>query len=164
MRCGRMARLGQIKGADAGAARTWMTEFPLRWHDDEAVSADAVKKLVFLRIQAWSQRFQDLPADPNLPSGITEPGNDAATQKGGNGRGRGRLCGPVGNARRNRRYKPKCTGTQHHQTETARRILPFTKSGNPPIGSVPEPPNTFCGFQCQTVSRQPTRQPSPARM
>ena len=39
----RKARLGQIERADAGAALAWMTNMPLRWNDDEAVSADAVR-------------------------------------------------------------------------------------------------------------------------
>ena len=39
----RKARLGQIGRADAGAALAWMTEMPVRWNDDEAVSADAVR-------------------------------------------------------------------------------------------------------------------------
>ena len=37
------ARLGQIERADAGAALAWITDMPLRWNDDEAVSADAVR-------------------------------------------------------------------------------------------------------------------------
>ena len=39
----RKARLGQIERADAGAALAWMTDIPVRWNDDEAVSADAVR-------------------------------------------------------------------------------------------------------------------------
>ena len=35
--------LGQIRRADAGAALAWMTEMPVRWNDDEAVGADAVR-------------------------------------------------------------------------------------------------------------------------
>ena len=39
----RKARLGEIGRANARAALAWMTEMPVRWNDDEAVSADAVR-------------------------------------------------------------------------------------------------------------------------
>ena len=39
----RKARLDQIERADAGAALASMTDMPLRWNDDETVSADAVR-------------------------------------------------------------------------------------------------------------------------
>ena len=39
----RKARTGQMERADAGAALAWMAEMPLRWHDDETVSADALR-------------------------------------------------------------------------------------------------------------------------
>ena len=39
----RKARLGQIERADAGAALAWIADMPLRWNDDETVSADAVR-------------------------------------------------------------------------------------------------------------------------
>ena len=39
----RKARAGQIERADAGAALALMTDLPLRWNDDETVSADAVR-------------------------------------------------------------------------------------------------------------------------
>ena len=39
----RKARLGQIERADAGAALAWLPDMPVRWNDDEAVSADAVR-------------------------------------------------------------------------------------------------------------------------
>ena len=37
------ARLGQIERADAGAALAWAPDMPVRWNDDETVSADAVR-------------------------------------------------------------------------------------------------------------------------
>ena len=37
------ARRGQIERPDAGAALAWLRDMPLRWHDDETVSADAVR-------------------------------------------------------------------------------------------------------------------------
>ena len=39
----RKARLGQVERSDASAALAWMTEMPVRWNDDEAVCADAVR-------------------------------------------------------------------------------------------------------------------------
>ena len=39
----RKARLGQVKRADAGAALAWLPNMPVRWNDDEVVSADAVR-------------------------------------------------------------------------------------------------------------------------
>ncbi len=39
----RKARVGEMERADAGAALAWMTDMPLRWNDDETVSADAVR-------------------------------------------------------------------------------------------------------------------------
>ena len=37
------ARRGQIERPDAGAALAWLSDMPLRWHDDETVSAGAVR-------------------------------------------------------------------------------------------------------------------------
>jgi len=39
----RKARLGQIERADASAALAWAPDMPVRWNDDETVSADAVR-------------------------------------------------------------------------------------------------------------------------
>ncbi len=39
----RKARAGQIERADAGAAMALLHDMPLRWNDDETVSADAVR-------------------------------------------------------------------------------------------------------------------------
>ena len=39
----RKARVGEIERADAGAALALMTDMPVRWNDDELVSADAVR-------------------------------------------------------------------------------------------------------------------------
>ena len=39
----RKARLGQVERADAGAALAWLPDMPVRWNDDETVSADAVR-------------------------------------------------------------------------------------------------------------------------
>ncbi|MDE0334762.1 MAG: type II toxin-antitoxin system VapC family toxin [Defluviicoccus sp.] len=39
----RKARLGQIERADAGAALALLSDMPVRWNDDETVSADAVR-------------------------------------------------------------------------------------------------------------------------
>ena len=39
----RKARLNQIERADAVAAVAWVPEMPVRWNDDETVSADAVR-------------------------------------------------------------------------------------------------------------------------
>ena len=39
----RKARLGQIERADAGAALVLLSDMPMRWNDDETVSADAVR-------------------------------------------------------------------------------------------------------------------------
>ena len=39
----RKARLGQIERADAGAAMALLPDMPVRWNDDETVSADAVR-------------------------------------------------------------------------------------------------------------------------
>ena len=39
----RKARLGQIERADAGAALACLSDMPVRWNDDETVSADAVR-------------------------------------------------------------------------------------------------------------------------
>ena len=39
----RKARLGQIERADAGAALAWVPDLPVRWSEDEAVSADALR-------------------------------------------------------------------------------------------------------------------------
>jgi len=39
----RKARMGQIERADAGAALAWLSDMPVRWNDDETVSADAVR-------------------------------------------------------------------------------------------------------------------------
>ena len=39
----RKARQGQIDRADAGAALAWLPDLPVRWNDDETVSADAVR-------------------------------------------------------------------------------------------------------------------------
>ena len=39
----RKARLGQIERADASAALAWAPDMPVRWSDDETVSADAVR-------------------------------------------------------------------------------------------------------------------------
>jgi len=39
----RKARAGQIERAEAGAAMTLLADMPVRWNDDETVSADAVR-------------------------------------------------------------------------------------------------------------------------
>ena len=39
----RKARLGQIERADAGAAMALLPDMPVRWNDDETVTADAVR-------------------------------------------------------------------------------------------------------------------------
>ncbi len=39
----RKARAGQIERADAGAALAWLPDMPVRWNDDETVSADALR-------------------------------------------------------------------------------------------------------------------------
>ena len=39
----RTARQGQIERADAGAAMALLPYMPLRWNDDETVSADAIR-------------------------------------------------------------------------------------------------------------------------
>ena len=39
----RKARLGQIERADASAALALLSDMPVRWNDDETVSADAVR-------------------------------------------------------------------------------------------------------------------------
>ena len=39
----RRARLGQIERADAGSALASMTDMPVRWNEDETLSADAVR-------------------------------------------------------------------------------------------------------------------------
>ena len=39
----RKARAGQIERADAGAAMAALSDMPVRWNDDEVVSADAVR-------------------------------------------------------------------------------------------------------------------------
>ncbi len=39
----RKAWLGQVERADAGAALAWLPDMPVRWNDDEAVSADALR-------------------------------------------------------------------------------------------------------------------------
>ncbi len=39
----RKARQGQIERADAGAAMALLPYMPLRWNDDETVSADAIR-------------------------------------------------------------------------------------------------------------------------
>ena len=39
----RKARMAQIQRADAGAALDWAPDMPVRWHEDETVSADAVR-------------------------------------------------------------------------------------------------------------------------
>ena len=39
----RKARLGQIERPDAGAALAWLPDMPVRWTEDETVSADAVR-------------------------------------------------------------------------------------------------------------------------
>ena len=39
----RKARLGQIERAEASAAMAWLPDMPVRWNDDETVSADAVR-------------------------------------------------------------------------------------------------------------------------
>ena len=39
----RKARVGQIERADAGSAMALLPEMPVRWNDDETVSADAVR-------------------------------------------------------------------------------------------------------------------------
>ena len=44
----RKARAGQIERADAGAALALLPDMPVRWNDDEAVSADAVRPALAL--------------------------------------------------------------------------------------------------------------------
>ena len=44
----RKSRRGQIERADAGAAMASLSDMPLRWSDDEAVSADAVRLVLAL--------------------------------------------------------------------------------------------------------------------
>ena len=39
----RKARVGEMERADVGAALALMTDMPVRWNDDELVSADAVR-------------------------------------------------------------------------------------------------------------------------
>ena len=39
----RKARLGQVARSDAAVALAWLAYMPLRWNDDETVSADAVR-------------------------------------------------------------------------------------------------------------------------
>ncbi len=39
----RKARIGEIEHADAGAAMALLRDMPLRWNDDETVTADAVR-------------------------------------------------------------------------------------------------------------------------
>lgn len=39
----RKAQAGEIERADAGAAMALLTDMPVRWNDDETVSADAVR-------------------------------------------------------------------------------------------------------------------------
>ena len=39
----RKARVGEMERADAGAAMALLRDMPLRWNDDEAVTADAVR-------------------------------------------------------------------------------------------------------------------------
>ncbi len=39
----RKVRVGQIERADAGAAMALLPDMPLRWNDDETVTADAVR-------------------------------------------------------------------------------------------------------------------------
>ncbi|MYH57341.1 MAG: type II toxin-antitoxin system VapC family toxin [Boseongicola sp. SB0675_bin_26] len=42
------ARQGQIERADAGAAMAFLPCMPLRWNDDETVSADAIRRALAL--------------------------------------------------------------------------------------------------------------------
>ncbi len=44
----RKARLGEVERADAGAALAWLPDMPVRWNDDETVSADAVRLALVL--------------------------------------------------------------------------------------------------------------------
>ena len=39
----RKARVGEMERVDAGVAVAWITDMPLRWNDDETISADAVR-------------------------------------------------------------------------------------------------------------------------
>ena len=93
----RKARLGQVERADAGEALAWLPDMPVRWNDDEAVSADAVRLALALDHPVYDCMYLALAhrigatvvtADRGLVTAVasTEHGEAVATLDGYEGR------------------------------------------------------------------------------